>query len=72
MNATLTIRLPPDLHRETIRTAKHEGVSKSEFIRRALRHELWATAFEESRRLMVPRARAKGIYTDEDVSKAVS
>jgi hypothetical protein len=54
------------------RAAKGQGVSESEFVRRALQHELWASAFEQSRRLLVPRARAKGIYTDEDVFKVVS
>ena len=72
MNATLTIRLPPGLRRETVRAAKHERLSRSEFIRRALRHELWALAFEQCRWLLAPRARAKGIYTDKDVFKALS
>ena len=32
----------------------------------------WMEAFEETRRKAVPQARARGIYTDEDVFKIVS
>jgi hypothetical protein len=54
------------------RAAKDQGVSESEFVRRAVQQQLWADAFEKSRRALVPKARAKGIYTDEDVFKIVS
>jgi metal-responsive CopG/Arc/MetJ family transcriptional regulator len=72
MRATLTISLPPDLRREVGRAAKGLGVTESEFVRRAVQNELWTDAFNQSRRVLVPKARAKGIYTDEDVFKIVS
>ncbi len=72
MRATLTISFPPSLRREMGRAAKQHGVSESEFVRRAVQHQLWADAFDQSRRTLVPKARAKGIYTDEDVFKIVS
>jgi Arc/MetJ-type ribon-helix-helix transcriptional regulator len=72
MRATLTISLPPELRREMGRAAKGQGVSESEFVRRAVQHELWTEAFNEARRLLVPKARAKGVYTDDDVFKIVS
>ena len=72
MRATLTISLPPVLRREIARAAKAKRVSESEFVRTALQRQLWTDAFEESRRKLVPRARAAGIYTDEDVFKIVS
>ena len=72
MRATLTISLPPVLRRDVSRAARAQRVSESEFVRRAVQNQLWADAFEESRRRLAPKARAKGLYTDEDVFKLVS
>jgi Arc/MetJ-type ribon-helix-helix transcriptional regulator len=72
MRATLTISLPPVLRRDVSRAAKMQRVSESEFVRRAVQKQLWADAFEETRRRLVPKARGKRIYTDEDVFKIVS
>jgi hypothetical protein len=44
----------------------------SEFVRRALQNQLPEDAFEETRRLLLPRARSKDLYTDEDVFRLVS
>jgi metal-responsive CopG/Arc/MetJ family transcriptional regulator len=72
MRATLTISLPPSLRRELGRTAKGQGVSESEFVRRAVQQQIWTDAFDQARRVLLPKARARGIYTDEDVFKIVS
>ena len=72
MRATLTISLPPQTRAELARAAKRRKLSQSEFVRRALQTQLWQDAFDESRRKMAPRARAIGIYTDEDVFKQIS
>jgi len=72
MRATLTISLPPETRSELARAARRRKLSESEFVRRALQTQLWQDAFEESRRKLVPRARALGIYTDEDVFKRIS
>ena len=72
MRTTLTISLPPTLRRDVSRAAKQQRLSESEFIRRAVQRQLWADAFEETRRRLIPKARAQRIYTDEDVFKMVS
>jgi Arc/MetJ-type ribon-helix-helix transcriptional regulator len=72
MRATLTISLPPALRRDVSRAAKSRRMSESEFVRHAVQRQLWAEAFEETRRKVIPRARAAGIYTDEDVFKIIS
>ncbi|MBI3851609.1 MAG: CopG family transcriptional regulator [Verrucomicrobia bacterium] len=72
MRATLTISLPPVLRRDVSRAARVQRVSESEFVRRAVQKQLWADAFEETRRRLAPKARAQRIYTDEDVFKLVS
>jgi predicted transcriptional regulator len=72
MRTTLTISLPPETRRRLASAARRRKLSESEFVRRALQTQLWNDAFEESRRRLVPKARARGIYTDEDVFKLVS
>lgn len=72
MRATLTISLPPQTRAQLARAAKRRKLSESEFVRRALQTQLWQDAFEESRRRLAVRARALGIYTDEDVFKQIS
>jgi len=72
MRTTLTISLAPEARRQIASAARRRRLSESEFVRRALQTQLWSDAFEETRRKMVPKARARGIYTDEDVFKLVS
>jgi len=72
MRTTLTISLPPKVRDEVARAAKRGRVSESEFVRRALQLQLWQDAFEATRRKLAPAARARKIYTDEDVFKQVS
>jgi len=68
----LTISLPPVLRRDVARAARARHMSESEFVCNAVQRQLWMEAFEATRRKAVPRARAAGIYTDEDVFKIVS
>jgi Arc/MetJ-type ribon-helix-helix transcriptional regulator len=72
MRTTLTISLPPALRRDVRRAARGQGVTESEFVRRAVQRQLWTESFEATRRKLVPKARALGLYTDEDVFKLVS
>lgn len=72
MRNTLTISLPAKLRQSVIRSAKKRKMSTSEFMRSAAQQKLWEDAFDESVRMLQPRARAQGIYTDEDVFKIVS
>lgn len=72
MRDTLTISLPKKLRTELRDAARREGVTQSEFARRALKVELFRRAMREARATLVPKARAIGIYTDEDVFRIVS
>jgi hypothetical protein len=72
MRETLTISLPARLRRTVARSAKKQNLTTSEFIRDAVQHKLWTDVFDETRRAAVPKARARGIYTDEDVFKIIS
>jgi uncharacterized protein YnzC (UPF0291/DUF896 family) len=60
------------MRREVARAAKRQKLTTSEYVRDAVRRKLWLDAFDETRRKLIPKAHALGIYTDEDVFKIVS
>lgn len=68
----MTISIPPLMRKQLSKAAKVDGLSKSEFVRRALKAELFRRSLRAARAELLPKARAQGIYTDEDVFKAVS
>lgn len=72
MRETLTVSLPPKTKRLIERAASESGLTTSEYVRLAIFRKLWKDAAEESRRIAVPRARAKGVFTDEDVFRLIS
>lgn len=72
MRETLTISVPSQMRRELARAAKEQNVSASEYVRDAVRRRLSVQRFRKLRAKLVPKARAVGIYTDEDVFKIVS
>ena len=72
MRDTLTISLPAGLRKQVAQASRRGHLTQSEFIRKAVQEKLWEDAIDESRRRLVPLARAQGIYTDEDVFKTIS
>lgn len=72
MRETLTISLPDQMRRKISRAAKEEGVSQSEFVRIAVKNALFRRALRAAREELVPLARRKGIYTDEDAFRQIS
>jgi hypothetical protein len=72
MRETLTISLPGKTKRLVERAADENGLTTSEYVRVAIFRKLWQDAAAESRRIGVPRARTKGVFTDEDVFRLIS
>ena len=72
MRETLTVSLPAKTKRLIVRAASESGLTTSEYVRLAIHRKLCHDAVAESRRVAVPRARAKGVFTDEDVFKLIS
>jgi hypothetical protein len=70
--STLTISLPGKTKQLVERAAEGSGLTTSEYVRLAIFRKLWQDAAVESRRLAAPRARARGVYTDEDVFRLIS
>ena len=70
----LSISVPERLAEELERMAAEEGVSKSELFRsmvQAYKRERTAAEFRELQRRLAPKARARGIKTEEDVDRIV-
>jgi len=72
MEEVLTIRVPKGTRQRLERRARAERLTLSQYVRRALDTETLLGALEAARADLVPAARAKGIYTDEDVFTIVS
>ena len=72
VDEVLTIRVPKGTRRRLEKRAKTESLTVSQYVRRALEAEQLAGALEAARADLVPLARAKGIYTDDDVFSIVS
>lgn len=69
MGSYKAFRIQLDLQREIKKLSKAEGVSESDFIRNAVRKEILLRRFDELNARLVPKARAMGIFTDEDAFK---
>lgn len=72
MRETLTVSLPGKTKRLIERAARESGLTTSEYVRLAIFRKLWQDAAAKSRRKAVPRARGKGVFTDEDVFRLIS
>jgi predicted transcriptional regulator len=72
MRKALTISLPDDTKGLVERLARSEGLTTSEYVRRAIFRQIWQDAATESQRRAIPRARARGVFTDEDVFRLIS
>jgi predicted transcriptional regulator len=68
----LTVRLTPELGRQLEKVAKEEKIPVSDIVRESLSRYVAVLRFRELQKRAVKRARAQGIYTDEDVFKRVS
>jgi hypothetical protein len=68
----ITIRVPKGTRRQLEKRARAQKLTLSQYIRRALDTEALLGALEAARADLVPVARARGVYTDEDVFKIVS
>jgi metal-responsive CopG/Arc/MetJ family transcriptional regulator len=72
MRNAITISLPEDLARDLNAAAKRRGKSRSQYVQDMLKRDLFLEHLDQARQRLVPQARKRGIYTDEDVFKAVS
>lgn len=72
MRSVLSISLPENLTRELDRFAKSQGRNKSDVVKESISIYLWESRFEGVRESLGPRAKKKGMVTDEDIFMEVS
>ena len=71
MRESISISLPEDLKAELDEAVRVEGVSRSDVVREAVREYLFIKRFQALRQELIPYAEAAGVFTDEDVFRAV-
>ncbi len=71
MRESISISLPEDLKAELDEAVRVEGVSRSDVVREAVREYLFIKRFRALRQELIPYAEAAGVFTDEDVFRAV-
>ena len=72
MQEVITIRVPKGTRGKLEKRARAENLTLSQYVRRALDAEELLSTFEAARADLLRQARARGIYTDDDVFKIVS
>jgi len=72
MRSTVTVSLSKQLKRALDRLSRDEGVSRSDLVRESVREYLFFARFRRLRNRLIPKARRRGIFTDQDVFDRVS
>ena len=72
MQEVITIRLPKGTRSRLETRARAEKLTLSQYVRRALDAEELLSTFETARADLLRQARARAIYTDDDVFQIVS
>ncbi|MBI3318129.1 MAG: ribbon-helix-helix protein, CopG family [Candidatus Omnitrophica bacterium] len=71
MRSLLSVSLPDLLAKDLKRLTKEMHLTRSEVVKLALRNFLIRYQLDTIRRRLVPKARAKGIFTEEDVFRMI-
>ena len=72
MRESISISLPPGLKKELDRITKDEGMNRSDVVLESLKEYLFQRRFRALRAKAMVQARARGIFTDEDVFRRIS
>lgn len=72
MRATVTISLTKETRKELDSLAHRKEINRSALIQEAIKRYLFEEGLREIRKRAVPRAKAHGIYSDEDIFRIVS
>ena len=69
--ASVTVRLSDSSESQLERASRTRGVSKSDFVRKALERYLRQEALRDMRGMLTPYLEAQGIHTEHDVFKGL-
>lgn len=71
MRSLLSVSLPAELTQALQQASKTTHLTRSELVKLALRDYLRRYELGELRARLVPKARAKGLFTDEDIFRSI-
>ena len=72
MRSVLSISLPEKIAEELNAFASETGRNKSDVVKESLSIFLWENKFRKAQKMLLPRAKAAGIVTEEDVFREIS
>ena len=72
MRTVLSVSLPENMSRELDRYAKNTGRNKSDIVKESLSLFLWEMKLRTVQKKLGPRAKKRGIVSEEDVFNAFS
>lgn len=72
MRAALTISLPAIIAEQVAQICRDDGMTRSEFIKLAIKRQIIAREMQNMRRDLTPYAQLAGWLTDDDVMREVS
>ena len=65
----LSISLPKSLRQELVRYAEEQDIPVSQYVKEALRYQLFLSRWSQVQKAFAPAFEKAGIKTDEDVEK---
>ena len=72
MRSVLSVSLPEKMASELDAIARATGRNKSDIVKESLGEYLWEARFRRMKKRLIPKAKAAGLVTDDDVFKVVS
>ncbi len=72
MRTVFSVSLPEKMAKELNAFAKDMGRNKSDIIKESLGIYLWEARLRKAQKMFFPKAKARGIITEEDMFKEIS
>ncbi|MEE9913104.1 MAG: ribbon-helix-helix domain-containing protein [Deltaproteobacteria bacterium] len=72
MRSVLSVSLPEKMASELDAIARATGRNKSDIVKESLGVFLWEARFRKMKKSLIPKAKASGLITDDDVFKVIS
>ncbi|VUZ86453.1 CopG family transcriptional regulator [Candidatus Methylomirabilis lanthanidiphila] len=72
MRTVLSVSLPEQLSEELDRASKRTGRNKSDIVKESLSLFLWDMKLRAIQKTLGPKAKKRGLVSEEDIFKAIS
>lgn len=72
MRTVLSVSLPEQIAEELDKVAKRTGRNKSDIVKESLSLFLWETKLKAVQKTLGPKAKRRGLVSEEDIFTAIS